>query len=134
MNDVLNMFQIMLHVFYFLFTNVKGDIGVFGCVTRDANTEKSGISCSLLLSLRKLLAMNCDTVNTCSTRLPLGDRTNFTSARVRRLVAMCFPGVNNTHKLSVTEVSTSEAPGLPSFGSRLVPRTEHGLLEYFNAT
>ena len=52
------------------------------CVTtRGANTESSRISCSFL-SPRKLLAMACDTTNTTSTRLALGDRTNIASARV----------------------------------------------------
>jgi hypothetical protein len=52
------------------------------CVTtRDANTESPSTSCSLSLP-RKPLAMDCDTINTTSTRLALGDRTNFTSARV----------------------------------------------------
>lgn len=35
-----------------------------------------------LLSPRKFPAMDCDTVNTTSTRLALGDRTNVASARV----------------------------------------------------
>ena len=55
------------------------------CVSqRVIQTRKApgSLAPSSLLSPRKLLAMNCDTVKTSSTRLALGDRTNFTSARV----------------------------------------------------
>lgn len=49
------------------------------CITtRCANTLASLAPSSP----RKPLTMDCDTTNTTSTRLALGDRTNFTSARV----------------------------------------------------
>src|SRR5258706_4604952 len=59
--------------------------GVWSCVSQRVIQTRKATDLLLpysLLSPRKLLAMNCDTVNTTSTRLALGDRTNVTSARV----------------------------------------------------